>query len=100
MSVPLLYYRSVIKKNLGHSAKSAGGRLHLNMHIPLNQQSRSGLTMPLSRHSVGTYMETSSHATCQGTFGQFSQLAESLWTEPGIESGISVRELMSASSFL
>ena len=56
--------------------------------------------MPLSRHSVGTYMETSSHATCQGTFGQFSQLAESLWTEPGIESGISVRELMSASSFL
>ena len=31
--------------------------------------SRSGLTIPLSRHSVGTYSETSSHATCQGTFG-------------------------------
>ena len=25
--------------------------------------------MPQSRHSAGTYPETSSHATCQGTFG-------------------------------
>ena len=25
--------------------------------------------MSLSRHSVGTYPETSSHATCQGTLG-------------------------------
>ena len=25
--------------------------------------------MPLSRHSVGTYQETSSHATRQGTLG-------------------------------
>ena len=36
--------------------------------------------MPLSRYSVGTYQETSSHATRQGTFGhsrpQSSQLAE------------------------
>ena len=24
--------------------------------------------MPLSRHSVGTYLEMSSHATCQGKF--------------------------------
>ena len=48
-------------KDLGHSCKSAGGRLHLNTHTPLTQQSRSGLTMPLSRHSVGTYHETSSH---------------------------------------
>ena len=51
----------------GHSAKSAGGRLHLNTHTSLTQQSQSGLTMPLSGHSVGTYQETSSHATCQGT---------------------------------
>ena len=50
----------------GHSAKSAGGRLHLNMHTPLTQRSRSGLTMPLSRRSVGTYLEMSSHATRQG----------------------------------
>ena len=51
----------------GHSAKSAGGRLHLNTHIPLTQRSRSGLTMLLYRHSVGTYKESSSHTTHQGT---------------------------------
>ena len=56
-------------KDPSHSAKSAGGRLHLNTHTPLTQRSRSGLTMLLSRHCVGTYPETSSHATCQGTFG-------------------------------
>ena len=41
-------------KDPGHSAKSAGGRLHLNTHTPLTQRSRGGLTMLLSRHSVGT----------------------------------------------
>ena len=56
-------------KDPGDSAKSAGGRLHLNTHTPWTQPSRSGLTMPLSRHSVGTYPETKSHATSQGTFG-------------------------------
>ena len=40
-------------KDPGHSAKSAGGRLHISTHTPLTQRSRSGLTMPLSRHSVG-----------------------------------------------
>ena len=54
-------------KDPGHSAKSAGGRLHLHMHTPLTQGSSSGLTMLLSRHSVGTYPEASSNATCQGT---------------------------------
>ena len=32
-------------KDPGHSAKSAGGRLYLNTHTPLTQQSPSGLTM-------------------------------------------------------
>ena len=45
--------------------------------------------MLLSRHSVGTYLEMSSNAICQ--------LAELLWTDPGIMSGISVRELISTS---
>ena len=57
------------EKDPGHSAKSAGGWLHLNMHTPLTQWSGSGLTMLLCRHSVGTYQETSSHATHQGTLG-------------------------------
>ena len=50
--------------------------------------------MPLSRHGVETYQETSSHATRQGTLGQSSQLAEPLWTDPGLKSGISVRKLI------
>ena len=41
---------------------------------------------------MGTYQETSSHATRQGTL---SQLAESLWTDPDLKSGISARELIS-----
>ena len=53
-------------KDPGHSAKSAGGRLHLNMRTPLTHRSRSGLTMPLSRHSVGIYQETNSHVTPSG----------------------------------
>ena len=35
----------------------------------LTQQSRSGLTMLLSRHSEETYQEMSSHAAHQGTLG-------------------------------
>ena len=50
-------------KDPGHSAKSAGGRLHLNTHTPFTQQNRSGLTMLLSRHSVGTYQETGLQVT-------------------------------------
>ena len=54
--------------------------------------------MPLSRRSVGTYQETNSHATHQGTLGDShlsSQLAEPLWTDPGLKSRINVRELTS-----
>ena len=50
-----------------HSAKSEGGRLHLNTHTLLTQ--RSGLTVPLFRRSVGTYQKTSSRATRQETLG-------------------------------
>ena len=68
-STPVLPQWHVKKKKTGHSAKSAGGRLHLNTHTPLTQRSRSGLTMPLSMHSVGTYQESSSYATREGTLG-------------------------------
>ena len=51
--------------------------------------------MPLSRQSMGIYKETSSHATHQGTLSQSSQLAEPLWTDPGLKSGISLHELIS-----
>ena len=52
-----------------HSTKSAGGKLHLYTHTHFTQRSLSGPTMLLSRHSVGTCLEMSSHTTCQGTFG-------------------------------
>ena len=84
-------------KDSGDSARSAGGRLYLNMHTSVTQRSRSGPTMPLSRRSVGTYQETNSHATHQGTIGQSSQLAEPTWTDPGLKSGIGARELISTS---
>ena len=56
-------------KDLSHSARSAGGKLHLTTHTPSTQQSQTRLTMLLSRHSVGTYQKTSSHVTRQGTLG-------------------------------
>ena len=46
-----------------HTAKSAGGRLHLDTRTPLTKRSRSRLTMPLSGHRVRTYPESCSHAT-------------------------------------
>ena len=51
--------------------------------------------MPLSRHSVGIYQETSSHATGQGTLGH-SRLSS--LSHGGLilaKSGNSVRELIS-----
>ena len=60
---------AVALKDPGHCAKSAGGRLHLNTHTPLTEQSRSELIMLLPRHNVRTYQEMSSQATRQGTLG-------------------------------
>ena len=73
-------------KHPGHSAKSAGGRLHLNTNTPLTQQSKSGLTMPSSRHSVGTYQGNKITPNSSGnTQVQPSQLAEPLWTVPDLK---------------
>ena len=71
-------------KDPSHYGKSAGGRLHLNMHTPLAQQFRS----------VGTYLETSS-CNLSGNTRPWSQLTEPPWTDPGLKSGISVHELIS-----
>ena len=52
--------------------------------------------MSSCRRSVGIYQETSLHSTRHGnTQPQSSQLVEPLWTDPGLKSGISVRELIS-----
>ena len=50
----------------------------------------------LSRHSVGTYQGNGFTRNSSGTTRpQSFQLAEPLWTDLGIKSGISVRELIS-----
>ena len=91
-STPMLLQWHV--KEPGHSAKSAGGRLHLNTHTPLTRRSRSGLTMPLSRQSVGISQENELTRILSGnTRSQSSQLAEPLWTDPGLKSGINLRAL-------
>ena len=41
----------------------------VSVSCPCLNEVKSGLTMLLSRHSVETYPETCSHATCQGTLG-------------------------------
>ena len=69
-------------KDPGHSAKSAGGRLHLNMHTPLTQRSQSGADCAAGNSSGNTWL-------------QLSQLDEPLWMDPALKSGISVRELLS-----
>ena len=76
----------------GHCAKSTGGWLHLNTHTNLTKRSRSGLNMPLSRHSVRT------RNLSGNTRRQSPQLAEPLWTDPGIKNGISVCDLISTST--
>ena len=86
-------------KDPGHSAKSASGRLHLNTHTPLTQQSQSGLAMLLFRHSVGN--PSRKELTCnlsENIQPQSCQLAEPLWTDPGLKSGSGVREPTSTSN--
>ena len=49
----------------------------------------------LSRQNVETYQENELTRYSSGnTRPQSSQLAEPLWTDPGVKSGISVRELI------
>ena len=79
----------------GHSAKSAGGRLHQNMHTPLTQWSWSGLTMLLSRHSVGNYPK---QVYMQLVRERLTTVVSARWATvdwSGIKSGISVHELIS-----
>ena len=64
-----------------------------NTHTPTAQRSRSGLTV-LSGMEI--YQENELTRNSSGnTRPQSSQLAEPLWIDPGLKSGISVRELIS-----
>ena len=81
-------------KDPGHSVWSTGGRLHLNTHTPLTQRSLSGLCRcpdlvwePI-RKPAHTQLVMVHSATVISA-------REALRTDPGIKSGISVRELIS-----
>ena len=60
---------AVVHKRPWSFSQKCRWQVNLNTHTLLTQQTRIGLTMLLSRHSVGTYQETSSHATRQVTLG-------------------------------
>ena len=66
-SIPVLLQWHV--KDPGHSAKSAGSRLHLNTHTSWTQRSRSVLTMLSMYRLLEAITETSPHANRQGTLG-------------------------------
>ena len=68
-----------------HSAKSAGGRLHLNTHTSLTQ--RVDRVEDISGNEF-------THISSGNAWPQSSQL-DGLLTDPGVESGISVSELIS-----
>ena len=82
-------------ENPGNSAKSPGGRLHLNTHTPLTQRSQSGLAM-LSRHTMGTYLGNELTSNSSGnTWLQSSQLTEPLWTDPYLKSVTGMHKVIS-----
>ena len=77
-------------KDPDHSAKHAGGRLRLNTKSErADYAADQALCVNLSRNELAHNLSGNIHT-------QLSQLAEPLWTDPGMktESGISVHELI------
>ena len=70
---------------------------HAYTHTPFTKRSRSGLTMPLFRQCGHLSGNELTRNLPGNTRLQSSQLAELLWTDPGIKSEISVRKVISTS---
>ena len=64
-------------KGHGHSAESAGGRVHLNVRTPLTQRRQSGADLYCPGIVWEAITETSLHATHQATLahGRLSSLS-------------------------
>ena len=77
-------------KDPGHSARSAGVRLHLNTYTPLPRRSRKWADYAAVQAWCARNMSGNIRP-------QSSEFAEPLWDDPGLKSGISVRELISTS---
>ena len=72
-------------KDHGHSAKSAGGRLHVSTHTPLTQQRLGRLTL-LFTYIAGSYQGNEFTFNLTGNArSQSSKLVEPLWTNPGVK---------------
>ena len=79
----------------GHSAKvQVVGYTWTRIH-PWSQQSRSGLTMPLCRHSVGISGNKLTRNSSRNTRPLSPQFGEPLWTDPDLSSRTGVRDLIS-----
>ena len=69
-------FHTAAQKDPGHSAKSAGGRLHLNTLTMLSR----------SRHSTGSYQgKKLAHKSSGDARPQSSKLSEPLWADPGLK---------------
>ena len=83
-------------KDPGHSAKSAGGRLRLKHAYTLDPSKSECVDYAVVQAECGNLSGNELTLNSSGnTQSQSSQLAEPLWTNPGLESGISLRELIS-----
>ena len=84
-------------KDHDHSAKCAGGRLHLKPHThTLNPLKLEWADYAAVQAECGNLSENKLKRNSSGnTQLQSSQLAESLWTDPGLKSGNSLCKLIS-----
>ena len=83
-------------KDPGHSAKSAGGRLHLKHAYTLDPTKSEWDDYAAVQTKCGNLSGNELTRNLSGnTRPQSSQLTEALRTDPGLKSGIRVRELFS-----
>ena len=82
-------------KDPGHSAKSAGGRLHLNTHT-LDPSKSEWAGYAAAQAECGNLSGNELTRNSSGiSRSQSSRLAEPLQTDPGLKSGINLHELIS-----
>ena len=87
-----------VLKDPDHSAKSAGGRLHLNTHTPLDPTKSEWADYAAVQAWCGNLSGNDLTRNLSGDIRpQSAQLAEPLWTDPCLKCRISVRELISTS---